>query len=299
MQTFLKRGISLGLSVALGCIVFVDMGCDGDDDNNPPPPPDSTKNNTFETAWNVNLPYSAQITVPTTDSREFFHFGIGESKVFGAVILVKLKLVEPTGKSFYLRAELFTEDKALLVDSRDLELAPSVWVASRPQQTYYLRLTPIGTPDTDRYTYSLSIEASWINDPLEPDNDTADATQLILGVESDAYLVDAFSDSIEPMTSLPDFYSFELEDTTMLYVRLSRLGGDSKPLLILFNPTRDTFAWVKDSAATFDLTGPEFEAGEWFLEVTDERGYYPSYGKGGVPPNYLEPYTLVVSLEPQ
>lgn len=283
----------------IGLVVFMIMGglfCNGDDE---PPPPDPTDNNTIETAWDVNIPYVKEFTLPATDPAEVFHFGIGANKPFASVIVVKVKLLEPAGTAFYLKADLLGEKQTPLVSSRDTELVPSAWVASRPNQTYYLRIMPIGNPADDRYRYSLEIASSTINDPLEPDDDTASATPLLFGIETTgAYLCDAFSDSLEPMASLPDFYRFELEDTTYLYVTIKGLGGDCQPVMRLYAPDGEVFKETQDTAATFDLVSG-FEPGNWFLEVTDARGFYPVYDEGEVAFNYLTHYFLLVTREPQ
>lgn len=271
----------------------------------PPPLPDPTNNNSIDSAWNVTLPYTYQVTVPATDSAEVFHFGIGSDKNFGSILLIKVKLIEPKKAGFYLRAELLTsKDLALLVDSRNSELEPAAWIASKSNQLYYLRLTQNGDPDTDRFTYSVEISKTKINDPFEPDDDTANATPLELGFPHDgSYLCDAFSDSVEPMLSLPDYYEFELEDTTLLYIKAERIGGDAKPVLKLIKPDGSLFKEVRDTLAVIDLITPyktmPFDAGTWFLEVTDETGFYPSWGKGEVAYNYLEPYVITVSKTPQ
>lgn len=284
----------------IGPVVFVMLAllfCNGEGE--PPAPPDPTDNNTIEKAWDVSLPYTKEFTIPGTDPAEVFHFGIGPNKPFASVIVLKIKLLEPTGTPFYLKAELLSENQALLVSSRVTELVPSAWVASRSNQLYYLRITPVGDPGSDRYRYRLEIASSTINDPLEPDDDTTSATPLLLGIETTgAYLCDAFSDSLEPMASLPDFYRLELEDTTYLYVTIKGLGGDCQPVMRLYWPDGELFEETQDTAATFDLVS-EFEPGNWFLEVTDARGFYPAYEEGEVAFNYLNPYSLLVSKEPQ
>jgi hypothetical protein len=264
------------------------------------PLPDPTDNNTIDSAWTVTMPYSDTISVPLTDSAEIFEFGVPAGKSFGSVILIKLRVLEPKTSAFYLRAELLTDNLTLLVDSKNSDDEPCAWVAARPGQVFYLRLTPKGDAGTDRYRYSLIISKSTINDPFEPDDDTATANEILPGFAHDgSYLCDAFADSVEPMKSLPDFYKFELTDTTMLYVKLSKLGGDSKPELVLYKPDGTLFEDVKDTTAVFDLITPyeskSFNSGYWFLEVTDERGSYPLWGKGLVAFNYLEPYSLIVS----
>lgn len=262
----------------------------------PVAPPEPTDNNSFATAWNIALPYSADTTVPITDSAEFFHFGIGSTNLFGMVIVINVELVEPSQGSFYLRSELYSEKLTFLTASRDTEFAPSLWVASRPMQNYYLRITPIGNPGGDRYRYHVNITAAAINDAFEPDDDTSDATPLLMGIESSgAYLVDAFSDSLTPMASLPDFYSFELDDTATIYLRVSRLGGDCQPQLRLYRPDGEIFGESEDTLTSFDLTGVGFEQGKWFIEIDDKRGLYPQYGTSEVEFNYLELYTVEVN----
>lgn len=284
----------------IGLVVFVMLAllfCNGDEE--PPVPPDPTDNNTIEKAWNVTLPYTKEFTIPADDPAEVFHFGIGANRPFASVIVVKVKLLEPTGTAFYLKTELLSENQTPLVSSRDSELVPSAWVASRSNQLYYLCITPIGDPGGDRYRYRLEIASSTINDPLEPDDDTASPTPLLLGIETTgAYLCDAFSDSLEPMVSLPDFYRFQLEDTTFIYVTINGLGGDCQPVMRLYRPDGEVFEEVEDTVATFDLVSG-FEPGDWFLEVTDVRGFYPAYGEGEVAFNYLAPYSLLVSTYPQ
>lgn len=286
--------------VRIGAVVFVMLVllfCNGEDEQ--PVPPDPTDNNTIEKAWDVSLPYTKEFTIPADDPAEVFHFGIGPNKPFASVIVVKIELLEPTGTPFYLRAELLNENQTLLVSSRDAELVPSAWVASRSNQLYYLCITPVGDPGGDRYKYSIEIASSSINDPLEPDDDTASATPLILGIETTgAYLCDAFSDSLEPMASLPDFYRLELEDTTYLYVTIKGLGGDCQPVMRLYRPDGEVFEEIQDTVATFDLVS-EFAPGNWSIEVTDARGFYPAYDEGEVAFNYLTPYSLLVTREPQ
>jgi len=296
-EALLQRKVSLFTSFVLATGLFV-LACDNDDSTTPPDP---TDNNTIQTAWDVSIPYAKEFTIPADDPAEVFYFGIGPNKPFASVIVIKVDLLEPTGTPFYLKAELLSEKQTPLVpNARESDLVPAAWVASRLEQTYYLRITPVGDPAGDRYRYRLEIASSNINDPLEPDDDITDASPLLLDIESTgAYLVDAFSDSLEPMASLPDFYRFELKDTTMLYVDVSRLGGDCKPLMRLYAPDGEAFGEIKDTTAVFDLTGSGFVAGYWFIEVTDEEGYYPAYGKGEVAFNYLEPYTVLVSTCPQ
>ncbi|MBA7612128.1 hypothetical protein ES703_19362 [subsurface metagenome] len=293
----MRSKVSLFISFVLATGLFV-LVCDNDDSTTPPDP---TDNNTIETAWDVNLPYVKEFTIPADDPAEVFHFGIGPKKAFASVIVIKVNLLEPTGTPFYLKAELLSEKQTPLVpDARESDLVPAVWVASRPEQTYYLRITPVGDPAGDRYRYRLEIASSNINDPFEPDDDTASATPVLLGIETTgAYLCDAFSDTLTPMASLPDFYRLELEDTTYLYVTIKDLGGDCKPLMRLYAPDGELFEEIKDTAAVFDLTGSGFSLGDWFLEVTDDRGFYPTYGEGEVAFNYLDPYTVLVSTYPQ
>jgi len=292
----LRRILMLGVAVALTGVWG--LACDsGDDDDSQPPSP--TANNTLDSAWNVNLPYSGEFEVPGDDPAEVFHFGIGSSQTFGAVIVIKLKLLEPVAGGFRLDAELLSEQETLLVSSQNSDLLPTAWVASRPNQTYYLRIRPVGDPG-ERYRYSLEIASSSLNDPFEEDNDTSQATALMLGIDYAAYLCSPFSDSLTdaPMASLPDFYSIELLDTACVYVTVEKLGGDCKPLLRLYRPDGEVFAEVEDTAASFDLAAG-FQAGRWYLEVTDARGSYPQYGDGDVAFNYLSPYLLRVTDNPQ
>lgn len=281
----------------LGSLVL--GGCDGNGNgDNPPPPP--TENNTFQTAWTVRLPYAKQVTVPMTDSAEFFYFGIGETQVFAQVIVINVELIEPTGKDFNLGVQLFNQDQDLLVESSDSDVEPAAWIASRPEQTYYLGLAPVGDPETDRYTYRINITTSAVNDPFEPDNDFSQAQSLILGVESTgAYLVDAYSDTLESMYWLPDFYSFQIQDTTLLYAHLYGLGEDCNPVMRLYNPDAELFAQAADTSGVFDLTGSGFKQGRWYLEINLEESSYPSYDKGQVRLNYLDVYTIWVSTQPK
>lgn len=298
LRSFTKRVTPIFLSVFVFLIAGIDCG------ETPDPLPDPTANNTFDSAWTVTTPYSDTISVPLTDSVEIFEFGVPDNKSFGSVLLVKLVVLEPVTSDFYLRAELLTYDKALLVDSRNSDTEPCSWVAARSGQIFYLRLTPKGDAGTDRYKYGIIISGSTINDPFEPDDDTMSANEIVPGFTHDrSYLCDAFSDTVEAMKSLPDFYKFELTDTTMLYVKVSKLGGDAKPLLTLYKPDGTVFGNVKDTSEVFDLVTPyeskTFDSGYWFLEFTDERGSYPSWGKGLVAYNYLQPYALTVSKTAQ
>ncbi len=298
LRSFVKR-VTL---IFLFSLVFLIAGLDCDESTDPLPDP--TANNTFDSAWTVSTPYSDTISVPLTDSVEIFEFGVPDNKSFGTVLLVKLVIIEPVTNDFYLRAELLTYDKALLVDSRNSSTEPCSWIAARPGEIFYLRLTPKGDAGTDRYKYGIIISGSTINDPFEPDDDTTSANEIVPGFTHDgSYLCDAFSDTVEPMKSLPDFFKFELTDTTMLYVKVSKLGGDAEPELVLYKPDGTLFGAVKDTSAVFDLITPyeskSFDSGYWFIEVTDERGAYPSWGKGLVAFNYLEPYALNVSKTAQ
>lgn len=273
-------------------LVLANLACEPE----PAIPPDPTNNNSFATAWNVALPYSADTTVPVTDSAEFFHFGIGSTKIFAMVIVINVELLEPAQTSFYLRTELYSEKRTFLEDSRDAVLSPSLWVASRSNQNYYLRITPVGNPGSDRYRYHVNISAAAINDAFEPDDDTSTATPLLIGIESTgAYLVDAYSDTLSPMASLPDFYRFEIEDTATLMVHVSRLGGDCEPVLKLYNPLGELLGESYDTLSSFAVTESGYEPGMWFLEISDKRGLYPQYGTSEVGYNYLEAYTVEVN----
>jgi hypothetical protein len=266
----------------------------------PVPPPDLTDNNTLEDAWNVELPYGNTVEVPADDDAEVFRFGISGTEVFAKMIIVNLELLEADGVGFYLDADLLSgAGTPLITDGRESDLVPSVWVCSHPHQTYYFRITPTGTLNGDRYSYSISISSSDINDPGEPDDDTANAQPISIGVETTgAYLVDAFSDSTVSSSSLADFYKFELDQAGLLYVKVSRLGGDCQPVLRLYNPYGELVEEVEDSIADFDISQSNYQPGWWFLEVNDQDGFYPSYGKGNIAFNYLKRYVLLVSKEP-
>jgi hypothetical protein len=271
------------------------LGCDDDDVI---VPPDSTVNNTLEDAWDVSLPYSKEFTLPATDPAEVFRFGIGAKQAFCTVIVIKVKLLEPAGTPFYLKAELLSDEEIPLVTSRDAELVPAAWVASRANQLYYLRITPVGDPDSDRYRYSLDISSSTLNDPFEPDDDTASATPIIPGIQTTgAYLCSPFADSLvsESMEALPDFYSVQLENSADLYVTLSGTGSDSDTRIRLYDPAGALAAETADTIDTFVLS--EFQAGKWYVEVTEASGFYPQYADGEVGYNYLSPYLLLVTQE--
>lgn len=281
------------------CAVMLISGLAGCDPPPPPEPPDPTDNNSFEDAWNVNLPYGIILPVPETDSAEYFHFGIGSRDEFAHVILIRVEVLEPAETSFYLRAELFTENQSLLVSSRDTELVPAAWIATRPEHTFYLRLTPVGSMPDGKYRYSLNVSSAAVNDAFEPDDDTGSANPLLVGIESTgAYLVDAYSDTGPYTASLPDFYSFDVDEENRYYIYVDRLGADTKPLLRVYSPDGEIFAELEDTAATLDLFDADFQAGKWFVEITDREGFYPIYGEGEVAENFFQAYLVLVSKTP-
>lgn len=292
MSRILFRGV-------LAALVFfsANLACNGDDDE--VVLPDPTANNTRDSAWNVDVPYSREYSVPATDPGEWFRFGLGASDALGGVIVIQLTLLTPQEGAFYLKSVLWSEDDLRLVESANSDLLPSVWVASRPGQTYYFHIIPVGDPG-DYYRYRLEVSRSTLHDPSEPDDDTANASLTELNVVNpEAYLCSPFSDSLvdSAMKSLADFYSLELIDTTYLYVAVEGLGADCEPLVRLYSPSGEVFDSLLGTTGFFDLV-TDFQPGRWFVELTDARGFYPQYGSGDVAYNYVTPYVLKIADHP-
>lgn len=259
-------------------------------------PPDPTDNNKLQTAWDVDIPYLKEIAVPSGDSAEFFHFGIGSDKSFCSVITVSVEILEPLNSSFKLDAELSSQAGTTLVHLQVSDSA-ALWVASRPEQLYYLRLIPTGELESDLYRYRIGISSFKVNDPYEPDNLLESAHPLQPGLEKTAYLATAYRDSVQSDTWLGDFYFIELDEPGTLSVTVSELEHASGPVIRLYDPSGENSAEIQDTTAWFDLT-QGFEPGRWYLELNEAQDSYPCFGKGEVPWYYIEPYTLMVTMNP-